>query len=157
MSSCIQRFSLAIVLIVSVAGHSALFGQSVSVELSAGDTVRQGENAQLTIAFENVEVSDFELPEIVGWQRLSGPYTNSMFRYSNGVSTRSLTLVYQLIADQPGLAYIPAIEVGEGEASVRSEAVRTFIVADPDYEPRPTPADSATAPASKRKRATVRM
>ena len=114
---------------------TGLSAQRVSVTHSATDTVRQGEVFSLTFAFDNVSAAEFRLPELVGLVVAGGPSRQSRMRLVNGVASSAEAYTYRVVADQPGLAYVPSVSGTAADSTYASEPVTLFVTADPDYVP----------------------
>lgn len=110
--------------------------QSVTARLSGADTVRQGERLLLSVTLENVAPEAFALPELVGLTPIGGPNRRSQVTISHGVRRSSATLSYYVVAEQPGVAYVPAVEVPTASGdTLATDPIRVFVTDDPDYVP----------------------
>ncbi len=134
-----------------------LGAQRVYVTSTATDTVRQGSIFDITFGFENVSAADFELPELVGLKVVGGPSRRSQMSIINGQRSSSEAIVYRVVADQSGLAYIPAVEGKARDKMYSSEPLKLFVTADPSYVAPQTAVDTPPAPPSARRRPTVKM
>ncbi len=143
--------------IVALLAALSLHAQRVYVTSTATDTVRQGSIFDVTFGFENVSAAEFELPEMVGLKVIGGPSRRSQMSITNGQRSSSEAIAYRVVADQPGLAYIPAVEGKARDKTFESEPVRVFVTADPDYVAPETAAGTPPAPPSARRRPTVKM
>lgn len=140
---------------LAAAPHVAL-AQSVEAHLSGADTVRQGEQLRLSFSFEDVAPESFALPELVGLTVIGGPSRRSQMTIANGIRRSSTSLGYYVVAEQPGLAYVPPIVVPTAAGDTLStKPLTVFVTDDPDY----VPLDSAQPPARPRARRppTVKM
>ena len=133
--------------------------QTVSATLSNTDTVRQGEVLQLIFRFENMDANSFELPELVGLTPYGGPSRQSSMTFINGERTSSSAFVYRVVAEQPGLAYVPSVSVMHEEEELKTEALQVFITEDEEYVPMHKQGEPQreTLQPKKRKRPVVKM
>ena len=137
----------------------AIQAQTVTATLSNTDTVRQGEVLQLIFRFENIDANSFELPELVGLTPYGGPSRQSSMTFINGERTSSSALVYRVVAEQPGLAYIPEVTVMHEEEEIKTEPLQVFIAEDSECVPMQKNDQFQREPLQpkKRKRPTVKM
>ncbi len=137
---------------------AALCAQTVSITSTATDTVRQGTLVDLSFNFENASAAAFKLPDLVGLTVVGGPSRRSQMSIVNGVRSSSEAVVYRVRADQPGLAYVPAVESKHDKETITSEPLRFFVTADPNYvAPEATATEASPAPKTARRRPTVKM
>ncbi len=151
-----RLFTITALFLLTIATAQA---QTVTATLSNTDTVRQGEVLQLIFRFENVEANTFELPELVGLTPYGGPSRQSSMTIMNGERTSSSAYVYRVIAEQPGLAYVPSISVMHEDEELKTEPLQVFITEDAEYVPMQQQGEQqreAVQP-KKRKRPTVKM
>ncbi len=151
-----RLFTITALFLLTIATAQA---QTVTATLSNTDTVRQGEVLQLIFRFENVEANTFELPELVGLTPYGGPSRQSSMTIMNGERTSSSAYVYRVIAEQPGLAYVPSISVMHEDEELKTEPLQVFITEDAEYVPMQQQREQqreAVQP-KKRKRPTVKM
>ena len=152
--------ALATALVGFVTGAAA---QRVSVTHGATDTVRQGDAFALTFRYEDLPADDYALPELVGLVVVAGPSRQSQISIVNGHRSSTEAFSYRVVADQPGLAYVPSITVETADTTYATEAVTVFVTDNPDYVP-PAAQDAAQQPARptppvppRRRRPTVKM
>jgi len=138
---------------------STIQAQTATATLSGSDTVRQGDLLRLTFAFENVETKSFELPDLVGLTIVGGPSRQSSMRIMNGKRSSSSAFVYQVVAEQPGLAFVPEVVVMHENEEVKTESLKVFITEDAEYVPRQQGVLPKRTPpqAKKKKRPIVKM
>ena len=150
---------LVFTLVASLLALSYAAAQELTVSLTGADTVRQGEVLQLTIAYENLEANSFEMPELVGLTVVGGPSRRSQMSIVNGVRSSSTSLVYSVLAEQPGLALVPAVEVEADGETYASDVLTVFITEDADYVPLAERKPERRKPSRARKprRPTVKM
>ena len=152
--------SLLLTGLLTILATAHASAQTVTVSLSAADSVAQGELMYLTFAFEDLEVGHFELPELVGLTIVAGPSTRSQMSIVNGVRSSSRAFVYRVQATQSGLAFVPEVEVEHEGDTVTSDAISLYVSENPDFVPaadhhRDLPAEPT--PPRPPKRPTVRM
>lgn len=124
--------TVALLLLLSLAANA----QGVTTTLApAADTVEQGAVLRLEYFFEDLDPGAFALPELVGLVAVGGPSTQSQVQIVNGARSSAVRYVYRVVADQPGLAYVPAVELEHGGETYRSEAIELHVTADPTYVP----------------------
>lgn len=129
--------------------------QSASASLSGGDTVRQGEQLLLNFEFADVSPRAFAVPELVGLAVVGGPNRRSRVSISGGQRRSATALSYYVVAEQPGLAYVPAVPVvTHAGDTLRTDALQVFVTADPAYVPLGEPAPARPA---KRRPPTIKM
>jgi len=146
----------AVLFVLAISGLQA---QTASSTLSGSDTVRQGEVLQLTFAFENVDANGFELPDLVGLTPVGGPSRQTSMSIMNGKRTSSSAFVYRVVAEQPGLAYVPEVTITHEEEEIKTEALTVFVTEDDNYVPMQE-RDQQQRPAlqpKKKKRPIVKM
>lgn len=133
--------------------------QTVTATLSNTDTVRQGEVLQLIFRFENLNADAFELPELVGLTTYGSPSRQSSMTFINGERSSSSAFVYRVVAEQPGIGYVPAVTVMHDDEALTTEALQVFITEDEDYVPMKQREESQARPIQpkKRKRPTVKL
>lgn len=133
--------------------------QTVTATLSNTDTVGQGEVLQLIFRFENVDADGFELPELVGLTPYGGPSRQSSMTFINGERTSSSAFVYRVVAEQPGIGYVPAVTVMHEDQELKTEPLQVFITEDAEYVPMKKNDESQREPLQpkKRKRPIVKM
>ena len=137
--------------------------QRVSVTHGATDTVRQGDAFALTFRYENLPADDYALPELVGLVVVAGPSRQSQVSIVNGQRSSAEAFSYRVVADQPGLAYVPSLTVETADSTYATEAVTVFVTEDPDYVPPAarTPGQQPTRPTPpeppRRRRPTVKL
>lgn len=161
-----NELAALVALLWCVSTHLAQ-AQTATAHLSAADTVRQGERLRLVYELHDVDPGAFALPDLVGLRVLGAPSRQTSMSIRNGVRSSSARLVYLLEATQPGLALVPAVTFGRGEASAGSEDppvstddLTVFVVADPEYRPgqQTMPATpQPPAPPRRRRRPRVRL
>ena len=139
---------------------SVVSAQRIEVTLSGSDTIVQGDVLQLSISFENLASNEsFELPEMVGLVVVGRPSSQTQMSIVNGVRSSLRAYVYPVVADQVGLAFIPAVSIDHNGEIVTSQAISRFIEEDPNYIPvedRELEESGTEAPRRKR-RPTIRM
>ena len=134
--------------------------QRFSLTCSASDTLRQGEAVILTYAFENVSAAGFRLPDIEGLQLVGGPSRVSQMSIVNGVRSSAETLSYRFVADRVGTINIPMVVLDAAEGPLRTESIRFYVTADPNYVSRPEatqPNQGTASPPPPKRRPTVKM
>ena len=138
-----------------VAVCTQLNAQDIDVELSGSDTLLQGETLILKVTIENASVRSFQLPELVGLVVVAGPSQSSQISIVNGVRSSVITYTYRLLAEQPGLALIPAVEIKvDKDTTLTSPEITRFIEEDINYIPR---TDSDSTLPKRKSRPTIKM
>jgi hypothetical protein len=133
-----------------------LSAQKISVSINAPDTILQGSTHTLKISIENLPESALEIPDFVGLKVLMGPSRQSQISIINGQRFNSATYQYMVLADQPGLAYVPPISIDHDGKSISSEELKLFVTEDPDYVP-PAEQKPDQLKAPSRRRPTVKL
>lgn len=120
---------------LALGGPAAATGEPFSVQayIQPEQGITEAEPFQLLIQIEGAtspRVSPPRLGELTNLQVLGGPNTSTRMSWINGRSTATITLVYSLLAKQPGPAEIPSIDVqvgvvGSTGALVESKTYRT--------------------------------
>lgn len=120
------RMRLAGMAISCACALAALGGQLSAV--IEPETIRVGENARLTLNFENARPSQVpSLPDIPNLQ-ISYVGSGQTFQFVNGRQTTIVSLNYVLVPAQPGEYTIPALRVKVGNETLASEAVKLKVL-----------------------------
>ncbi len=111
-----MRRTIAIVALLLAASGlpAAAQGYDVRAFTQPGSGMVVGQPFQLVIQAEGEGNPQVTPPAITGLENLrivSGPSTSSRFSWSNRGATSTYQLIYTLVAERPGVAKIPAIEV----------------------------------------------
>ena len=126
-----------------------------------GPTVNDAEPFALAVAVEGTEVPDVSIDRLTGLTNLrvlSGPFKSQSSSFElRGTSLQrsaSVILRYTLLAEGPGPAEIPSLEVRVGSRTMRTEAIRIQAVrgrpgaaAGPQRRPRAGARDRQAEPA----------
>lgn len=142
-SPTLVRLALATALALPLTGYA----QRVTATLGEVDTVRQGTRLALAFGFEDVAPGDFALPELVGLRALGAPSRRSQVSIVNGERSSAAILTYPVVADQTGLAYVPAVAVPVTDGdTLHTEPLQLFVTADSTYVPPPPESELTPAP-----------
>jgi hypothetical protein len=110
----VRRTAIAVFLLAVFASTVAAQGYDVRAFTQPGSRIVVGQPFQLVIQAEGEANPQVIPPAITGLDNLrvvSGPNTSSRFSWSNRGATSTYQLIYTLVAERPGTAKIPAIEV----------------------------------------------
>jgi hypothetical protein len=120
---------------------SAAMAQDYDVKalVQPADGINDGQPFQFIIQVEGGSNPQISPPTISGLDNLTiiaGPNSSSRFYWSNGRASSTLQLVYTMLADEPGPASIPAVEVEISGRTYRTEPLSLQVAKGPS---RPQP------------------
>jgi hypothetical protein len=122
---------------------SAAVAQDYAVKalVQPAEGINDGQPFQFIIQIEGEANPQVTPPRISGLQNvsiISGPNSSSRFYWSNGKASSNFQLVYTMLAEGPGPASIPALELQVNARTYRTEPLSLQVAAGPS-RPQPQP------------------
>lgn len=115
---------------VGLAGAARAATPQVDAFAQPSDRVSDTEPIRLTVRIQGAELGDVtapRLPALTNLRVISGPSTQSQFSWVNGQASASSSFTWVLLADGPGAAEVPAVQVRIGSAVYRTEPIRLQV------------------------------
>jgi hypothetical protein len=143
-----MKFKYIIFFLVLLMSSKPLLAADITFTTSASSTrVAVGEVFEVTFAV-NGNIQRFGPPAFEGFQVVGGPNQSSSMTSINGVSSMSMSLGYDLVANKPGVYTIPgAVAIVDGK-QYRSNAIKITVVKGPPGGQRQGSSGSSGAAAS---------
>ncbi len=104
---------------------------NVQAYIQPSDRVTDTEPIRLVIKIEGTELPEVSLPRFPTLTKLrvvSGPNTSNQLSWVNGRASASSILTYVLLAEKPGPAEVPALQIRIGATSYRTEPIQFEVV-----------------------------
>jgi hypothetical protein len=136
----VRRAGIAVILLLAAATTAAAQSYDVRAFTQPGSGIGVGQPFQLVIQVEGEANPQVTPPRITGLENLriiTGPNTSSRFSWTNRRATSTYQLIYTLLADEPGPASIPAIDVEVDSKVYRTAAIELEVKQAPRGPTRP--------------------
>ena len=98
----------------------------------AKTTVGVGKKLKVVFSLENAKGSQFEAPDFVGLEVVSGPNVSSNVSIINGEVSQSTQYTYYLVAQKQGKYEVPSAGIKVGKQVLRTEAIPITVTASDD-------------------------
>lgn len=112
---------------------SLSFAQKIEFTLSVNkDTVLMNNLILVKYTAKQVDLDDFETPNFLNFQVVSGPNVSTSISYVNGEKSQESSYSFYLKPDRPGIWTIPAVSINTEQGVVATKAKDIVVLPNPE-------------------------